>query len=346
MPVLITSLQNAKAIALDTQYADALLIPAQPFAADDKEFDHNFQALFSKWRQEGYCEEDSATLAVFELTAKEASGRSQDSEGQDQSPDHKGFTKASFYPRLIDQALSDCVKTSRLASKPFAALKDPTPGIYPIVDELSMLSTLLDAGARIIQLRIKSETLTPEIDRAISRAVKLAAQAPDAQLFINDFWQAAIHHGAYGVHLGQEDLLSADLCQIQESGLRLGVSSHAYWEVARALTISPSYVACGPIFPTRAKVMPWIAQGLGNLRYWVGLIPHPVIAIGGINEQNLADIQATGCASASIINAITSDSNPAQKYQMLQSAWISKATHIASNSHGRALAKPTLSQAA
>ncbi|MBU6143739.1 MAG: thiamine phosphate synthase, partial [Betaproteobacteria bacterium] len=100
-----------------------------------------------------------------------------------------------------------------------------------------------------------------------------------------------------------------------------GVSSHAFWEVARALSIRPSYVACGPLFPTRAKAMPWIAQGIDNLRYWVRLIPHPVIGIGGVNGQNLASIRATGCASASVIQAIVGADNPIQAFKSLRQQW-------------------------
>lgn len=203
----------------------------------------------------------------------------------------------------------------------FLSLQDATPGIYPIVDRLDHLRLLMQAGARLIQLRMKSEEFTPEIDRQIQEAVRISQDFPKAQLMINDYWQSAVDHGAYGVHLGQEDVLTADLKSIQRAGLRLGLSSHCYWEVARAVTIAPSYVACGPIFPTRAKAMPWIAQGVDNLRYWVKKIPHPVVGIGGVNADNLNAIRLTGCASAAVIQAIVSDPNPAQAFIRLSNQW-------------------------
>ncbi|MEI8631370.1 thiamine phosphate synthase [Vibrio sp. PP-XX7] len=74
-----------------------------------------------------------------------------------------------------------------------------------------------------------------------------------AQVFINDYWQLAVEHGAYGVHLGQDDLISADLSRIKTSGLRLGLSTHGYWEIIKVEQLNPSYIALGHIFPTTTK---------------------------------------------------------------------------------------------
>ncbi|MBZ4317655.1 thiamine phosphate synthase, partial [Mycobacterium tuberculosis] len=61
-----------------------------------------------------------------------------------------------------------------------------------------------------------------------------------ARLFINDYWQLAIKHQAYGVHLGQEDLETTDLSAIRQAGLRLGVSPHDDMEIDVALAERPS----------------------------------------------------------------------------------------------------------
>ncbi|HSW19889.1 MAG TPA: bifunctional hydroxymethylpyrimidine kinase/phosphomethylpyrimidine kinase, partial [Ramlibacter sp.] len=153
----------------------------------------------------------------------------------------------------------------------FAPLVDANLGLYAIVDSASWVRRVLDAGVRTVQLRIKDHAhpaLSSEIRESIA-----AATACGAQLFINDHWRAAIDEGAYGVHLGQEDLATADLGAIARAGLRLGVSTHAGWEVCRAWAFRPSYIACGPIHPTQAKAMPWIPQGNGNLAFWSALLP-------------------------------------------------------------------------
>jgi hydroxymethylpyrimidine kinase/phosphomethylpyrimidine kinase/thiamine-phosphate diphosphorylase len=104
-------------------------------------------------------------------------------------------------------------------------------------------------------------------------------------LFVNDYWQLAIELGADGVHLGQEDLGAlgeAGRRAVKQSGLALGISSHSLWELARARALAPDYVACGPVWPTTAKVMPWQTQGLDNLSWWCAVAGSPVAAIGGI----------------------------------------------------------------
>ncbi|WP_268581597.1 thiamine phosphate synthase, partial [Escherichia coli] len=95
-------------------------------------------------------------------------------------------------------------------------------------------------------------------------------------------WRLAIKHGAYGVHLGQEDLDTTDLAAIHRAGLRLGVSTHDDAELARALAVKPSYIALGHIFPTQTKDMPSAPQGLAELkRHIAGLADYPTVAIGG-----------------------------------------------------------------
>ena len=147
-----------------------------------------------------------------------------------------------------------------------------------------------------------------------------AARTANAQLFINDHWALAIEEGAYGVHLGQDDLESADLDAIARAGLRLGLSTHSYWEVCRAWSLQPSYIACGPIHPTQAKRMPWMAQGNDNLAYWCTLLPIPVVAIGGMNVHRATQAMACGAAGVAVISAITAASFPENAIAVLKEA--------------------------
>jgi hydroxymethylpyrimidine kinase / phosphomethylpyrimidine kinase / thiamine-phosphate diphosphorylase len=295
---------------IHTPLLQAELRPASGFDLSTEPHASAYQKAFQMRQAQGYVQEDATVIAIMDLD----SGR---------------------FPTL-----QDLNATAPRNHRPFAQMHDREPGIYPIVDNNKQLALLLQAGARIIQLRIKSETLTPEIEAQVRDAITISQDFAHAQLFINDYWQCAIEHGAYGVHLGQEDILCADLNAIEQAGLRLGLSSHCFYEVARALTIAPSYVACGPLFPTRAKKMPWISQGVENLRYWVHKVAHPVVGIGGVNASNLNDIRATGCASASIIQAIVTDPDPAAAYQRLQQQWNEAQTSQQPDT--LPLAKPTL----
>lgn len=178
-------------------------------------------------------------------------------------------------------------------------------GLYPVVDSVEWLEKLLPLGVKTIQLRIKHAS-GEVLDAAVRQAVQLSQQF-GARLFINDYWQLAIRHRAYGVHLGQEDLDDASLAAISAAGLHLGVSTHNWAELARARAIHPSYIAIGPIFPTTLKKMRWQQQGVERLHGWVKLLAaaYPLVAIGGINDSNIAAVLATGVGSVALVSAIT-----------------------------------------
>jgi hydroxymethylpyrimidine kinase / phosphomethylpyrimidine kinase / thiamine-phosphate diphosphorylase len=185
----------------------------------------------------------------------------------------------------------------------FAPLSDADLGLYAVVDSAEWVQRVLSSGVKTVQLRIKFPELV-DIRREVQLSVQHATAA-NAQLFINDHWQLAIEEGAYGVHLGQEDLHVADLQAIAQAGLRLGLSTHCCWEVCRAWALQPSYIACGPMYATQSKDMPWLPQGTHNVAYWSSLLPLPVVAIGGINVERASEARKAGAAGVAVISAIT-----------------------------------------
>lgn len=205
---------------------------------------------------------------------------------------------------------------------------EPDLGIYPVVDNLLLLEQLLAAGVKTVQLRIKSNALksnvlaSDELEAQIQTAIALGKHY-DAQLFINDHWQLAIKHGAFGVHVGQEDLAVTDLNAIHAAGLALGISSHGYFELLRAHQYAPSYIALGHIFPTTTKQMPSAPQGLFKLTHYVELLNthYPLVAIGGIGPSNLAQVKATGVSNIAVVRAITEAKDPIMAYAELTQAW-------------------------
>ncbi|AWH89120.1 thiamine phosphate synthase [Limnobaculum parvum] len=177
-------------------------------------------------------------------------------------------------------------------------------GLYPVVDTLSWIERLLNAGVTTIQLRIKDQP-DSEVEEIIQQAIELGKQF-NARVFINDYWRLAVKHQAYGIHLGQDDLLTADLKAIHQAGLRLGVSTHDDEELARAVAIRPSYIALGHIFPTQTKEMPSAPQGLAELKRHVAAIAdYPTVAIGGISIERVPDVLACGVGSIAVVSAIT-----------------------------------------
>ena len=178
-------------------------------------------------------------------------------------------------------------------------------GLYPVMPSAEWIERLLPLGVTTIQLRVKNKSLA-ETETEIVRAIALCRRY-NARLFINDYWQLAIKHGAYGVHLGQEDLDVADIAAIRAAGLRLGISNHSYYELARAHGLRPSYLALGPIFPTTTKAMKFADQGIEQLRLWCNLLKpgYTLCAIGGIDSARVPTVLATGVGSCALVSAIT-----------------------------------------
>ena len=201
----------------------------------------------------------------------------------------------------------------------FSPLKAPLK-FYAVVPTAEWVERMVAAGADTVQLRCKTlsgEALQREIERCVA-----ACEGSRTQLFINDHWREAVAAGAYGVHLGQEDMDTADLAYIADAGLRLGLSTHSVDELDRALSVNPSYVASGAIFPTTTKLMPTAPQGLDKLRDYVRQAGStPVVAIGGIDLNNAAAVLATGVSSLAVVRAVTEAADPAAVVKAFQALW-------------------------
>ena len=193
-------------------------------------------------------------------------------------------------------------------------------GLYAVVATTEWVRRCVALGVDTVQLRMKDASPS-ELRRAVSECVA-ATEGSGTRLFVNDHWQEAIRAGAYGVHLGQEDLETADLAAIAEAGIRLGVSTHSYFEIARAHAVAPSYVAIGPIWATTTKPMKFAPQGVERLRRWVRLLEplYPLTAIGGISTERVASVMATGVGSVAVVRAVTEAPEPRAAVARLRAA--------------------------
>lgn len=236
-------------------------------------------------------------------------------EGDEASDDAWPVDLARF-PRVLDLPAPP--------QQPFAPCP-PALGLYPVVPSADWVERLLALGVKTVQLRRKVSAPPAAAGGAvravgdtgaagdtaliaeIRRAVAAGRAHSDARVFINDHWAVAVDAGAYGVHLGQEDLRVADLDAIARAGLRLGLSTHGYYEMLVALHFKPSYIALGAVFPTTTKSMPTAPQGLARLARYVRLLDGvvPTVAIGGIDLASLDAVLSTGVGSAAVVRAVT-----------------------------------------
>lgn len=206
-------------------------------------------------------------------------------------------------------------------------------GLYAIVDAAEQATPLLAAAEPALcalQLRIKwashpaldDRAFAAEVRAQIDRTLAQAAAMPTAArpvVVVNDHHTLVLDAISAGtldpaeiaLHLGQEDVLAlgqdgrAQLASAQARGLRLGVSSHSLWELCRAAALAPAYIACGPVWATTTKDMPWHPQGLHNLRWWAAVSPVPVVGIGGLLEMAQVEaVAGSGAACACLVRAV------------------------------------------
>jgi thiamine-phosphate pyrophosphorylase len=180
---------------------------------------------------------------------------------------------------------------------------------YPVVDSVAWVARLAALGVGTVQLRAKN--LDDGGALQIVTDALAAVEGTHTKLVVNDYWRAAIVAGARHLHLGQEDLVDADLKAIRDAGLTLGISTHDDEELATALRADPDYIALGPIFPTTLKSMRFAPQGIPKITEWkkrVGNIP--LVAIGGIKLEQAAAIFAAGADSIAVVSDVTQNADP------------------------------------
>ena len=180
---------------------------------------------------------------------------------------------------------------------------------YLIVDSADWIEKLIPLGVKLVQLRMKNvplEVLHQHIQRA-----KLVCKQFHCQLIINDYWKAAIEEKCDFIHLGQEDLVDANVEKIKKAGLKLGVSTHDASELNKALAVKPDYVALGPVYQTILKKMKWQPQGLEKVTRWKKLVGDlPLVAIGGLNPERAKTVLEHGADSAAVVTDIAMNENP------------------------------------
>ncbi|MCA2015019.1 thiamine phosphate synthase [Vibrio tritonius] len=202
--------------------------------------------------------------------------------------------------------------------------------LYPVVDNNLWLEQLLQLGVKTIQLRIKNAEKR-SLEKAIEEAVQLG-KTYQAAVYINDHWQLALKCQAYGVHLGQDDISQENISLLQQANIRLGISTHGYFEILRVYRSYPSYIALGHVFSTTTKNMPSRPQGLYKLALYQKFIEGlyqslgskliPTVAIGGIQLDNAREVYRTGVNSVAVVRAVSSTlpnlSSVVREFEMLK----------------------------
>lgn len=189
-------------------------------------------------------------------------------------------------------------------------------GLYLILDPavagdrslFDLTQTALAAGVRTFQLRMK----TSDTRRFYETALALCplVQQAGGRFIVNDRCDVALAVCADGVHLGQEDLPVADARAILGTGKLIGISTHNVTQAIEAEAGGADYIGFGPIFQTKTKDNPDPVVGVAGLRAVRAKVRLPIVAIGGINATNAADVRTAGADYCAVISAVLSAPDP------------------------------------
>lgn len=166
---------------------------------------------------------------------------------------------------------------------------------------LEQLETALKAGVTLVQLREKE--LDDEAFLAEARAVKALTDRYGVPLLINDNVQVAIACGASGVHVGQEDLEAGHVRKLLGPDKIIGVTAKTVEQARRAEAAGADYLGSGAVFgsTTKKNAKPMTKELLTQITHAVSI---PVVAIGGINRNNILELEGTGVAGAAVVSGI------------------------------------------
>jgi len=189
-------------------------------------------------------------------------------------------------------------------------MKRKIEGLYAVIDSAYLpfpemertAREILGAGVRILQLRAKGAGSKEVL--AASRAVKKAAVEYGALFIVNDRVDIALLAGADGVHLGQEDIPLIEARRLLGPDSVIGVSTHDSTEARAAQEEGADYISFGPVFPTSTKKDARPPRGLELLREVRKAVTVPIVAIGGVTEDNAAGVLGAGADSVAVISEI------------------------------------------
>ena len=199
------------------------------------------------------------------------------------------------------------------------------PPLYAILDPEQtkgrsceqVLRDLLAAGISILQLRVKSMAASQFL--ALAQRVRAATRSHGCKLIVNDRIDIALACEADGVHLGQDDLPLAVGRKLMGNKI-VGISTHDLAQAREAEQDGADYIGFGPMFGTTTKETSYSARGLDMLRQIRAAVKIPIVAIGGITEQNMQEVWEGGADSTAIISDILGAEDIAAKTRRILAA--------------------------
>lgn len=185
------------------------------------------------------------------------------------------------------------------------------------------VETALKAGVTAFQYREKDGSQLNHVETVqLARRLRKLTRQYQVPYFIDDDEELALQVEADGVHVGQKDQRIEEVIQRAGGKLLIGYSCNTVAQIAKANRLSAvDYIGAGPVFPTNSKGDADPAIGVDQLKQLNTASQHPMVAIGGISQANLADVLNTGVAGVAVISMILGSSDIAGTVKLMQAAY-------------------------
>jgi len=198
-------------------------------------------------------------------------------------------------------------------------------GLYLVLTEPAVgyeraAEAAVETGVRYLQLRMKKRA--PAEVLGMARRLRRITAGSATRFIVNDDVEIASEADADGVHLGQDDLSIVEARRRwPAAGKIFGLSTHNEEQELRARDWAPDYIGVGPVFPTPTKEHPDPTLGLERMARIIRGSPLTAVAIGGINEDNLADVLRHGASNFCVLRAVNQSADPRSAILRLQQIW-------------------------
>jgi thiamine-phosphate pyrophosphorylase len=174
-------------------------------------------------------------------------------------------------------------------------------------------------GATVVQFRDKDMDNESFVENAIETAKIVSSNG--IAFIVNDRAGQAVAANADGIHIGQRDLALSEVRRIVGEDMVIGVSASSFMEATLAAAVGAGYLGVGPVFATNSKADAAEPIGLEELQRICEAVDIPVVAIGGINETNIAQIRAAGASGAAVISSVAGAPDMIEAVRRLRKAW-------------------------
>lgn len=186
----------------------------------------------------------------------------------------------------------------------------------PLAEMRNTTEKLVDAGVTCVQLRMKNSIPADII--AIGNLLLPILRTKNIPLIINDHIELAKQLDADGVHIGQGDVNPIDARNYLGKNKIIGLSIETLEQAKQAINFDVDYFGVGPIFTTSSKLDAAIPIGTEQLKLIANILNKPIVAIGGINLQNLPAVLNTGVKGIAIISATLCAEDPVKTIQQFK----------------------------